>query len=62
MFDLLDLFEFCVLTEEFRNGKKIGEVRRDFQLKVIDCPTNNAPQSFLREMVPVCEEDTPGNS
>lgn len=47
--DLLGLYVFCVLTEEYRNGKKIGEVRRDFQLKVIDCPTNNAPQSFLRE-------------
>ncbi len=47
--DLLGLYVFCVLTEEYRNGKKIGEVRRDFQLKVIDCPTNNPPQSFLRE-------------
>lgn len=47
--DLLGLYVFCVLTEEFRNGKKIGEVRRDFQLKVIDCPDNNAPLSFLRE-------------
>lgn len=47
--DLLGLYVFCVLTEEYRNGKKIGEVRRDFQLKVIDCQTNNPPVSFLRE-------------
>ncbi len=32
------LFVFSVLCEEFRNGVKIGEVRRDFQMLVIDCP------------------------
>lgn len=32
------LFAFSVRVEELRNGVKIGEVRRDFQLLVIDCP------------------------
>jgi gliding motility-associated-like protein len=31
------LYVFTVQCEEFRNGKKIGLVRRDFQLLVIDC-------------------------
>lgn len=37
------LFVFSVRCEEYRNGQKIGEVRRDFQLLVINCPTNNSP-------------------
>ena len=32
------LFVFSVLCEEYRNGFRIGEVRRDFQMLVIDCP------------------------
>ena len=43
------LYVFCVLTEEYRKGVKIGEVRRDFQLKAIDCPVNNAPKALFRE-------------
>jgi len=31
------LYVFALLAEEFRNGIKIGEVRRDFQMLVIDC-------------------------
>lgn len=38
------LFVFSILCEEIRNGRKIGEVRRDFQLLVIDCPVNDPPQ------------------
>ncbi|WP_128546288.1 gliding motility-associated C-terminal domain-containing protein [Larkinella soli] len=37
------LFAFAVLCEEFRNGRRIGSVRRDFQLAVVDCPTNAPP-------------------
>jgi len=33
----LGLHVFCVLVEEYRNGQRIGAVRRDFQLLVIDC-------------------------
>lgn len=32
----------CVLVEEYRNGNKIGEVRRDIQIGVVNC-TNQAP-------------------
>jgi len=31
------LYVFAVLVEEFRNGVKIGSVRREFQLPVVDC-------------------------
>lgn len=37
------LFVFSVKCEEFRNGEKIGEVLRDFQLFVIDCPDPGTP-------------------
>ena len=43
------LYVFCVLTEEYRKGVKIGAVRRDFQLKAIDCPVNNAPIALFKE-------------
>ncbi|GAB2569637.1 hypothetical protein GCM10027190_19570 [Spirosoma areae] len=39
----LGLFVFAVNVEEFRNGVKIGEVRRDFQFLVIDCPPQTTP-------------------
>ncbi|MDH5366430.1 MAG: gliding motility-associated C-terminal domain-containing protein [Cyclobacteriaceae bacterium] len=38
------LYVFAVLCEEFRDGKKIGEVRRDFQMLVVDqCPIADPP-------------------
>ncbi|MDX5397058.1 MAG: gliding motility-associated C-terminal domain-containing protein, partial [Hymenobacteraceae bacterium] len=40
----LGLFVFGIKCEEYRNGLKIGEVRRDFQLLVINCPTNEKPE------------------
>lgn len=43
------LYVFSVLTIEYRKGVKIGTVRRDFQLKAIDCPVNNAPKALFRE-------------
>ncbi len=43
------LFVFAVRAQEFRDGKKIGEVRRDFQMLVIDCPNPGAaPNIFAR--------------
>jgi gliding motility-associated-like protein len=36
----LGLFVFAVLVEEFRNGQRIGAVRRDYQLRVVDCPAS----------------------
>ncbi|MEN7551067.1 gliding motility-associated C-terminal domain-containing protein [Rapidithrix thailandica] len=38
------LFVFSVKVEEYRDGKKIGEVRRDFQMLVIDCPQASPPE------------------
>lgn len=43
----LGLFVFAVRCSEYRNGKKIGEVRREFQQVVIDCPANTAPRISL---------------
>ena len=43
------LFVFGVKADEYRDGKKIGEVRRDFQMLVIDCPDpGNPPEIFAR--------------
>jgi len=42
------LFVFSVLCEEFRNGKKIGEVRREMQLNVKDCLPNAPPDLVVR--------------
>lgn len=36
----IGVFVFSVQCEQFRNGKRIGLVRHDFQLPVIDCATN----------------------
>jgi len=41
--DRLGLFVFAVRVSEYRNGVKIGEVRRDFQLLVVDCPPAVTP-------------------
>ena len=39
------LFVFAVRCEEFRKGKKIGEVRRDFQMLVLaSCPQAQPPK------------------
>lgn len=40
------LYVFSVLAEEFRDKQKIGEVRRDFQLLVVDgCTSEPPPQA-----------------
>ena len=44
----LGLFVFSVEVAEYRRGRLIGRVRRDFQLKVVDCPQNDAPQLLFR--------------
>jgi gliding motility-associated-like protein len=38
----LGLYVISVICEEFRNGERIGGVRRDFQFLVVDC-ANNVP-------------------
>jgi gliding motility-associated-like protein len=44
------LYVFCIMIEEFRNNKKIGFVRREFQLKVVDCTPNDPPVALFREI------------
>ena len=47
--DRLGLYVFCVQVDEFRKGKRIGRVRRDFQFEVVDCPPISKPEIFFRE-------------
>ncbi len=51
--DQTGLFVFSVRVEEFRDGEKIGEVRRDFQMLVVDGCEPPDP--------PVVDIDIPGN-
>ncbi|QIX60943.1 gliding motility-associated C-terminal domain-containing protein [Hymenobacter sp. BT18] len=39
----LGLFVFSIKCLEYRQGVKLGEVQRDFQLKVLNCPPNQTP-------------------
>lgn len=41
------LFVFAVKCEEFRDGQKIGEVRRDFQMLVVDACSDAEPPQIL---------------
>jgi hypothetical protein len=44
------LYVFAVKCEEYRDGVKIGEVRRDFQMFVLDvCPVADPPQIVGRK-------------
>ena len=45
----LGLYVFSIVCEEFRDGEKIGEVVRDFQLMVLDCPIANPPTTFAEK-------------
>lgn len=36
----IGLYAFAVLVREFRNGIELGQVRREFQLPVVDCRQN----------------------
>lgn len=45
------LFVFAVKCEEFRNGEKIGEVRRDFQMLVVDhCADADPPHIMGKKL------------
>jgi gliding motility-associated-like protein len=44
----LGLFVFSVQVTEFRRGLRLGCVRRDFQLLVIDCPKDIPPTLLMR--------------
>ncbi|RIV23394.1 gliding motility-associated C-terminal domain-containing protein [Fibrisoma montanum] len=42
------LHVFSVQVDEFRRGVRIGRVRRDYQVLVIDCAKNDPPKVLLR--------------
>ena len=44
----LGLFVFAIQCSEYRKGVKLGEVRRDFQLMVLNCPPNQTPALTVR--------------
>lgn len=44
----LGLFVFGIRCSEYRNKVKIGEVRRDYQLLVLNCPRNEKPGIQLK--------------
>lgn len=45
------LFVFAVKCEEYRDGQKIGEVRRDFQMLVVDvCPRAEPPRILGKKL------------
>ncbi|GAB4016658.1 hypothetical protein GCM10028773_10490 [Spirosoma koreense] len=46
--DRAGLFVFSVDVSEYRAGKVIGRVRRDYQVLVVDCQKNNAPQLLFK--------------
>jgi hypothetical protein len=55
------LFVFSVKCEEWRAGRKIGEVRREMQITVVDCPFNSKPEIVIRQensIPPLANEDT----
>ncbi|HVD99585.1 MAG TPA: gliding motility-associated C-terminal domain-containing protein [Cytophagaceae bacterium] len=41
----IGLYAFAIRCEEYRNGVKIGEVRRDFQYLIQNCPVASYPPS-----------------
>ncbi len=61
---ILGLYVFTITCKEFRNGRQIGLVRRDFQLLVIDCADEAPafPQILTNQMdiknLKLCLSDT----
>ncbi|MDZ7898433.1 MAG: gliding motility-associated C-terminal domain-containing protein [Arcicella sp.] len=49
----LGLYVYSVMVEELRNGVVIGQVRRDFQLKVVDCLPPPTPPVVYKEKAPL---------
>lgn len=53
----IGVYCFGIKVEEYRNRVKIGEVRKDYQFNVQDCPINNKPKiSFVDSSIK--ENDT----
>lgn len=58
--DRLGLFVFAITVDEFRDGLKIGSVKRDFQMLVIDCEISTPPSTTaIIQGDPVIYEDSP---
>ena len=49
-------FLFTVQCDEYRNGVKIGSIRRDFQIPVVDCPPNTPPPPVVTDNGKVIQE------
>jgi gliding motility-associated-like protein len=49
---VVGLFVFAVKAEEFRDGRRIGESRRDFQMLVLDCPDPGVKPELKVEVPP----------
>jgi gliding motility-associated-like protein len=45
----IGLFVFSVQCEQFRNGQRIGLVRHDFQLPVVDCSPTTPPEGKITQ-------------
>lgn len=45
------LFVYRVVVEEYRNGRKLGEVHRDYQMVVVDCSNENPPPVSITQAV-----------
>jgi hypothetical protein len=43
----LGLFVFAVRVQQYRNNIKIGEIRREFQVRIVDCLPNDPPNINL---------------
>ncbi len=50
--DRLGLFVFAVRCSEYRNRVKIGEVRREFQQLIVNCPVVTTPRIALTQNGP----------
>ncbi len=56
--NIQSFFVFTVRVEEFRNGVKLGEVRRDVQYASLGCQINYPPQVALDDTVSVYVDDS----
>ncbi|WP_234734092.1 gliding motility-associated C-terminal domain-containing protein [Tellurirhabdus bombi] len=45
----IGLYVFTVQVDEYRNGVRIGSIRRDFQLPVVDCSQNTPPPAIITQ-------------
>jgi gliding motility-associated-like protein len=60
----LGLFAFSIQCEQLKNGQRVGLVRQDFQLPVVDCSGNTPPISKIIEggkpvtEIGICEGET----